>query len=68
MDEKIIMETKQRIEELYKNLEKYLQELGELGLYGDRPVSTELCKLYVKDANELGELLIQEAVRRQKEK
>lgn len=52
------MET--RIEELYKNLDKYLEELKELGLYGDRAVNEELFKLYAKDSEELTELLIQE--------
>lgn len=51
--------TVERIDQLYKSLYKYIDELKELGL-SDRPVSEELFKLYARDANELGDLLIQE--------
>lgn len=47
-----------RIDELYKNLFGYLDKLKELGL-SDRPVSEEIFKLYARDAEELGELLIE---------
>jgi gas vesicle protein len=53
-------ETEKRIDELYKNLFDYLEELKELSLTGDRQKSKELFTQYVKDSNELGELLIQE--------
>lgn len=47
-----------RIDELYKNLSGYLDKLKELA-FSDRPVSEEIFKLYARDAEELGELLIE---------
>lgn len=48
-----------RIDELYKNLFGYLDKLKELCL-SDRPVSEEIFKLYARDVEELGELLIEQ--------
>jgi hypothetical protein len=53
-------ETEERIDELYKNLFDYIEKLKILGLTGDKEKAKELFTQYVKDSNELGELLIQE--------
>lgn len=52
-------EADKRIDELYRHLFGYLDQIKKLGLSGDREKSKELFRLYVKESNELGELLIQ---------
>jgi len=51
-----------RIDELYKNIFGYLDKLKKLD-FSDRPVSEEIFKLYARDAEELGELLIEKGKR-----